>query len=280
MQNLVHIYEENSGLIQKFIMASLRQVDTSHLDIKDTNKLFSVFPSLELIYECATDKRQISANIYRSVEDSDAIGSSREYLIDHSNDEFSFHEPYISTATGSLCLTVVYKTDNGYFFLDFRIRRLLERFDLIESRSGINLINKIAYGLIASGLLFFAVFLVIYGMYDFSSYLFGDKILSMETVFKPIIALTLGLAVYDLGKTILDQEVLPKTHHKTEGFNVNTLLKFSVSIIIALLIEALLVVFKISLHDYTQLPYAAMLIGSVSSLMLVFAIFVYLSKKD
>ena len=100
------------------------------------------------------------------------------------------------------------------------------------------------------------------------------------TVFKPIIALTLGLAVYDLGKTIFDQEVLPKTHHKTEGFNVNTLLKFSVSIIIALLIEALLVVFKISLHDYTQLSYAAMLIASVSSLMLVFAIFVYLSKKE
>ena len=143
-----------------------------------------------------------------------------------------------------------------------------------------NLVNKIAYASIGGGLLFFGIFLVLYGFYDFGSYFIGYKTLSLETVFKPIIALTLGLAVYDLGKTILDEEVLPNTHHKREGFNAKTLLKFSVSIIIALLIEALLVVFKISLNDYKDLGYAAMLIVSVSTLILVFGVFIYLTKKS
>ena len=51
-----------------------------------------------------------------------------------------------------------------------------------------------------------------------------------------------------------------------------------VSIIIALLIEALLVVFKISINDYKDLPYAAALIVAVSFLLYVFSRFVALQK--
>jgi uncharacterized protein YacL len=133
---------------------------------------------------------------------------------------------------------------------------------------------------IGGGLLFFGLFVVIYGFYSFAAYLFGSHELSLDIVFKPVIALTLGLAVFDLGKTIYEQEVLPKTQHVSESFNAKTLLNFSVSIIIALLIEALLVVFKITISDYRDLPYAATLIAALSALMLVFSIFVYLVKKS
>ena len=121
--------------------------------------------------------------------------------------------------------------------------------------------------------------MVLYGFYTFAGYLFAIEPLSIDTVFKPIIALTLGLAVYDLGKTIVEQEVLPRTQHVSDVFNPKTLLNFSVSIIIALLIEALLVVFKISLHNYKDLPYAATLVGALSFLLLVFAILVYIIRK-
>jgi uncharacterized Tic20 family protein len=63
---------------------------------------------------------------------------------------------------------------------------------------------------------------------------------------------------------------LPKTQHVSDTFNAKTLLNFSVSIIIALLIEALLVVFKID-HDYKDLPYASTLIAALAFLLLVFA---------
>jgi uncharacterized protein YacL len=174
---------------------------------------------------------------------------------------------------------VVYTVGDGYLFLDFRLRKLLERFDLIEKNNLFKLLNRTSYSLIGGGLLFFGVFVVLYGFYTFGGYLFGSEALSIDAVFKPIIALTLGLAVYDLGKTIVEQEVLPRTQHVSNTFNPKTLLNFSVSIIIALLIEALLVVFKISLHNYKDLPYASALVGALAFLLLVFAIFVYIIRK-
>lgn len=280
MQNLVQIYNNNKNLIQDFLLSSLRQTDLNLKEEELYATMYKVFPSLELLYTSDVGYIQNSKNIYRDKTEELSKNHDRKYLVHKLDDDFGFHEPYISTATDHLCVTVVCKTKTGYLFLDFKVRSLLERFDLIEKQSGMNFVNRIAYAGIGGGLLFFGIFLVLYGFYDFSLYIFGDKTLSLETVFKPIIALTLGLAVYDLGKTILDEEVLPRTQHKTEGFNAKTLLKFSVSIIIALLIESLLVVFKISLNDYKDLPYAAMLIGAISILILVFAVFIYLTRKS
>jgi len=280
MQNLVQAYNHNKNLIQGFLLSSLRQTNLNLEEDELSNNLFKTFPSLELMYSSNKDYIQNSQNIYRDKKETLSQNYDRKYLVHQANDSFCFHEPYLSTATNQLCITIVCKIDSGYLFLDFRVRSLLERFDLIETQRGMNLVNKIAYASIGGGLLFFSLFLVLYGFYDFGGYIFGTKVMSLETVFKPIISLTLGLAVYDLGKTVLDEEVLPSTHHKSEGFNANTLLKFSVSIIIALLIESLLVVFKISLIDYKDLIYGAMLIGSVSFLILVFAVFIYLTRKS
>jgi uncharacterized protein YacL len=174
---------------------------------------------------------------------------------------------------------VVYAVNDGYIFLDFHLRKLLERFGLIERNDLFRILNRSSYAIIGGGLLFFGLFVILYGFYTFFGYLIGIEPLSIDTVFKPIIALTLGLAVYDLGKTIFEQEVLLHTQHVSDVFNPKTLLNFSVSIIIALLIEALLVVFKISLHNYKDLPYASTLIAALAFLLLVFAIFIYLVRK-
>ncbi len=280
MQNLVQIYNHNKELIQDFLLSSLKQTNLDYAEEELVENLFLAFPSLELIYTSDEGYIQHSDNYYRDKRVTLPRAYDRKYLVSTLHYTFYLHEPYLSTATGNLCVTVVCKTETGYLFLDFKVRSLLERFDLIQTQKGMNLVNKFAYACIGGGLLFFSIFLVLYGFFDFGGYIFGDKILSLETVFKPIIALTLGLAVYDLGKTVLDEEVLPSTHHKSEGFNAKTLLKFSVSIIIALLIESLLVVFKISLVDYKDLPHAALLIGAVSLLIFVFAIFIYLIRKS
>jgi len=280
MQNLVQTYNNNKDLIQQFLLSSLKQTNLNLDDIALATNLYKAFPSLELVYTSDNNYVQSSDNIYRDRSEVLLQSYDRKYLVHNVDDDFGFHEPYLSTATDHLCVTVVCKTEGGYLFLDFRVRSLLERFDLIETNSGMHFVNKVAYASIGGGLLFFSIFLVLYGFYDFAGYFFAEKEMSLETFFKPIISLTLGLAVYDLGKTILDEEVLPKTHHKSEGFNAKTLLKFSVSIIIALLIESLLVVFKISLVNYTDLMYGAVLIGAVSFLILVFAVFIYLIKKS
>jgi hypothetical protein len=51
------------------------------------------------------------------------------------------------------------------------------------------------------------------------------------------------------------------------------------SIVIALLIEALLIVFKIAINDYHDLPYVAILIVAIALLLYVFGRFIP-TKQD
>ena len=57
------------------------------------------------------------------------------------------------------------------------------------------------------------------------------------------------------------------------------LIKFSITIIIALLIESLMVVFKIAIDNYEQMIHAVYLIGGVSILMVALGLFIYFVNK-
>ncbi|MBV5321200.1 MAG: hypothetical protein JZU62_05910 [Sulfuricurvum sp.] len=282
MQDLVRSYNANAPLIQKFILTTLKKASPKSFNMQLSANLFKTFPSLELIYTSDEGFVQNSPNIYANKEEHYHVGADRAYLVDEMALEQGYYisEPYISTATGHLCITVIYPIENGYLFFDFRLRKLLERFSLIEKNNLFKYMNRSSYAIIGGGLLFFGLFVVLYGFYTFAGYLFAEEPLNIDAVFNPIIALTLGLAVYDLGKTIFEQEVLPRTQHISETFNAKTLMNFSVSIIIALLIEALLVVFKISIHNYKDLPYASTLIAALAFLLFVFAVFIYLVRKS
>ncbi len=282
MQNLVRIYGENAPLIQKFIISTLNNANIKVLNASLIERLYKAFPSLDRIYKTDEKFTQSSPSIYINHEESKHIGVNRNYLINEAEfQKGSFiSAPYVSTRTGILCIRVVYQVEDGYLFLDFKLGRILERLDLIEKNDLFKKVHQFSYSIIGGGMLFFGVFVVLYGFYSFIEALLGASALTIDVVFKPIIALTLGLAVYDLGKTIFEQEVLPKTQHISDAFNAKTLLNFSVSIIIALLIEALLVVFKISIQNYKDLPYAATLIAALAFLLLVFSVFIYLVRKS
>ncbi len=75
----------------------------------------------------------------------------------------------------------------------------------------------------------------------------------LHGVFKSIIAITLGLAIYDLAKQIFEHEVIFKSFHHDDDQQYKVLGKFLISIVIALAIETLMVVFKIALNDHTQM---------------------------
>jgi len=145
----------------------------------------------------------------------------------------------------------------------------------------INLLPGPTYSITATVMMILALFAVGSALYEFVYALFFKMdTLSVEFIFKPIIALTLGLAVFDLGKTIFEQEVLFKSYSKNGKAEYKVLTKFSITILIALLIEALLVVFKISITDYSQMIYAVYLITGVSILVIALGIFIYFTKKE
>jgi hypothetical protein len=243
--------------------------------------MYDTFSSLELMYQCDNSLKQVSANFGGGIEEREHIGKNRDYLLNAEDMTSSYYitEPYLSSTTGSLCVTVIHKNESGYIFLDFKLRVLLERFHLIESRTFFREITRFSYGLIGGGLLILGLFIAFYGFNSFTTYLFSDAKMDLEVVFKPVIALTLGLAVFDLGKTIYEQEVLPRTQNISDLFNPKSLVTFMSSIMIALLIEALLIVFKISISDYSDLPYAAVLIAAIAVLLFVFSRFITSQPK-
>jgi len=181
--------------------------------------------------------------------------------------------PYISSATGEPCVTLMYSCDDQYFFFDFNITILLTLFGVLERHTIFNRVTKYYYLAIGVSLMFFSLMSIGYAFYDYLAHeLFNPDTYSLESVFKPIIALTMGLAIFDLAKTLLEREVFFKAYSDKKDES-RLLLKFLTAIIIALSIEALMVVFKIALDDPSQMIYALYLIIGVS--LIIFSLSVY-----
>ena len=284
MQEFTEIYELNVTDIEKFLTETIQNLgDLSIREKENFKKLYTVFPSLELVYVCDKDTLiQISPNIYRTKISDIPKGRDRSYLLkkmQFNNTNISISKPYISSATGKTCITVVKEEDDKVFFLDFTLISLLERLGLIEIHKEFNFVSKSFYFIAANVMMVLALFTIGYSVFEFVDSLFFKSGLSIESIFKPVIALTLGLAIFDLAKTILEQEVVFKSYLKNSKIEYKVFTKFAITIIIALLIESLMVVFKIAIDDYSQMINAVYLICGVSFLIIALGVFIYLSKK-
>ncbi|MEA3353711.1 MAG: hypothetical protein U9Q33_07860 [Campylobacterota bacterium] len=283
MNQFMETYNKNILEIEKFLVETI--YNSGELTIREDDefeKLYKIFPSLELVYMCDYQSlNQISQNIYRNKKSSNPIGRNRRYLMDKVGnfEDIAVTKPYISSATGQTCITVIKKENEKIFFLDFNLTLLLQRLGLLEIQKEFNILSKGFYLVAAFSMVILALFTIGYSIYEFvNSVLYKDG-LSIESIFKPVIALTLGLAIFDLAKTILEQEVVFKNYSKNSSTEYKVLTKFSITIIIALLIESLMVVFKIAIDDYSLMINAVYLICGVSVLILSLGLFIFLSKK-
>ena len=282
MKEFIKVYEENQEDIEKFVITTLKNNGSFLTETSSSYKnIFQTFPSLELVY--VTDKEfiQCDANIFRNKKELSSKGKDRSYMstkVLQKDDAFSISTPYISSATGHTCITVMKKEKDRFVFLDFRLSALLGRLGLVELNPSFNAFTKFFYKAVGFSLMAFAFFAIIYAVFGYVSSIFISGDFSLDTIFKPIVALTLGLAIFDLAKTILEREVFFKNYSK-EDEDVNVLTKFSIAIIIALSIEALMVVFKIALHDYSQMIYALYLIIGIALIIVSLGIYSYLSRK-
>jgi len=284
MNEFMTTYKENITDIENFLIETVFNLGVlQDRESTDFKKVFKVFPSLELIYICDESSMvQTSANIYKNKSSDIPIGRNRKYLLDKvkfNSSNIAISKPYISSATGATCLTVAKKENGKIYFLDFTLPFLLQRLGLIEIHSGFNFVSKSFYFLTANIMMLLAIFTIGYSVYEFINSILYNHGLSIESIFKPVIALTLGLAIFDLAKTVLAQEVVFKSYSKNSTAEYKVLTKFSITIIIALLIESLMVVFKIALKDYSQMIHAFYLISGVSILVIALAVFIYFTKK-
>ncbi|MGT0063276.1 PDC sensor domain-containing protein [Helicobacter pylori] len=96
----------------------------------------------------------------------------------------------------------------------------------------------------------------------------------IKEVFHPIVLLTLALATFDLVKAIFEEEVLGKNSGDNHHAIHRTMIRFLGSIIIALAIEALMLVFKFSVSEPDKITYAVYLAIGVAVLLISLAIYV------
>ncbi|MDX9966823.1 MAG: hypothetical protein RBS26_07470, partial [Sulfuricurvum sp.] len=92
--------------------------------------------------------------------------------------------------------------------------------------------------------------------------------------FEATILLTLSLATFDLVKTIFEEEVLGRPKHDPSSDIHKTMVRFLGSIIIALSIEALMLVFKFAMTAPEMLVNAIYIIGGVSMLLVGLAVYI------
>ena len=284
MQEFMDTYKKNVQDIENFLIETIKNSgDLSLRESSDFQRLYEVFPSLELVYYCDSNTYiQISGNIYRDRMTELESGSSREYLltkINFDSSQICISQPYVSSATGRTCITVAKEENDKIYMMDFDLFVLLQRLGLIEINKQFNLVNKIFYTITANVMIVLAIFTVGYSLFDFMHSLLIKNSVSIESIFKPVIALTLGLAIFDLAKTILEQEVVFKSYSKNTHAEYKVLIKFSITIIIALLIESLMVVFKIAIDNYSQMIHAFYLVSGVSILIVTLALFIHFTSK-
>ncbi len=284
MKEFLEIYEQNQDKIEFFIQESLKNIGVLSIYEKSGfNEIFNIFPSLELVYLVdKKNKNQISPNYYRSKNDDSGKNRDRSYLLSRlelKENNIAFSTPYISSATRSSCVTVTIKEGEKIIFLDFNIDILLERLNLIELNKPFHTAIKLFYIIAGFSMIALSTFIIIYSLYDFVNFVIFKEGIELEIIFKPIIALTLGIAIFDLAKTILEQEVYFKSYSKNSKVETKMITKFLITIIIALSIEALIVVFKIAINDYDKMINALYLISGISLILVALSVFIYLTKK-
>ena len=102
--------------------------------------------------------------------------------------------------------------------------------------------------------------------------------IEVEKMFEHTIVLTLALAIFDLVKAIFEEEVLGKSK-RNEDMENKTMIRFIGSIIIALAIEALMLVFKFAITAPDHIINAIYLIGGVAMLMVALSVYLFATKQ-
>jgi hypothetical protein len=284
MKRIISIYTEHKNSVQFYLRTTMENFHPLSKDVKDMRRFFESEKSAEVIYTVNDTFVQCSPSYGRNYIDENRNGADKSFYfkwVSFTNEPIHISNPYLHHVTGLPTLSAVKREKDFYFVADFDMLKLLEELRLIEHNSAYEQINRFVMGIGGLLLGIVSVFLILYGGYIFYGMLISSNSaeMVMHKIFTSIISITIGLAIYDLAKTLIENEVLFKTFHYGNDLQNKTLTKFLTSIIIALSIESLMAVFKIVLDDYTKLINAFYLIIGVTLLIVGTGIYNLLSRQ-
>lgn len=250
------------------------------------DKIAHEVENFDAFYILAPDGVQIENNI--SLDESRRIGAGEN----RSNKAYFYRavkerrcvlsDPYPSSLTGELCVSAsepVYDEKGTLLYIvcvDISLNDILKLIPPGRLDFGFENFSRLVYALISLALFAITAVLFVLGIKSIIWAPFGS--LNVADMFESTIVLTLALALFDLVKAIFDEEVLGKSAKENSGVS-RTMVRFLSSIIIALAIEALMLVFKFAITSPEQIIYAVWLISGVSLLLIALSVYLYMSKK-
>lgn len=270
MKEVINIYRKQKINVDYFLKRLIESLPKDYMT--EAQIILNQYRYIQLMYGVDGEYKQTTPIKFRKGEDSSHIGSDKShYFVKLNLDENGIYisNPYIHYKTGKASISVVHFVDSTYYIFDINLILLLEELKLIEYNSFHDKVKRTIYFFGSTALALVSIALIGYGVF-----VFFLLMTSLETsdflhdIFRSIISITLGLAIYDLAKQIFEHEVIYQSFHKSEDKQYKVLGKFLISIIIALSIETLMVVFKIALEDLSNMISAFyLLIGT--TIMLV-----------
>jgi hypothetical protein len=193
-------------------------------------------------------------------------------------------DPYPSLITGELTVTASQPVFDEHGELKYVACLDMPLDEVIKiSRSNtldkffINLF-KYSYAIFAFALIAVAILLFFKGVQSFFVYEITPDHFEIKDVFEATILLTLSLAIFDLAKTLIEEEILGRNKEHSISGPHKTMVRFLGSIIIALSIEALMLVFKFAITDPEKLLYAMYIVAGVAMLLISLAVYIKFTK--
>lgn len=281
MKEIITIYKKQQAFIESSLTSMMESIDFEQYDTMKDKSIFALFPALKASYKISKNLKQSTALFTDGQADTTSIGSDRTHLlsrIQFREDDIYISNSYINSRSGTPYITVVIRQLEEYVVYDFELYALLKELLLIEGHKQFGEFTRFFYGLFGVLLTIFSLALIAYAMIIAYTAFTDNESEIFSGLFRSIIALTLGLAIFDLAKTILEHEVFYKKLSNKNNLENRLLARFLTSIIIALSIEALMVVFKIALSDYSQMIHALYLIIGVGIMIVSLSLFIFIMR--
>jgi len=296
---LLKKYDEYQPQIERLLesiitaQAPTKLEDSSEQLASAINRLHQSYPFVELLYcvdEQGTQTTESAAapKVADSKRREPGLGSDRSNRVYYTAARDNFKtvtvtQPYLSSATHQLAISGVHRFNSSagglrYLVLNVNLEKLIAFLNGDSLRSLVHPFFQVVYGIIGvmlvivSALLLFAA-----GQSLFDMFLEHTK--TATQAFQSVILVTLGLAIFDLGKTILEEEVLlHKDIHHT-GSTRRTISRFMSAIVIAVSIESLLLMFKSLLGDATHLNSAVFMLFAAVALLVGLGAYLKLTSE-
>nr|WP_105255368.1 general glycosylation pathway protein [Pseudoalteromonas sp. T1lg75] len=283
-------YADVVPLLESLIHSLVAQNDWPGNVNKAVAQVCRCYGFAELVYVLNAQGMQLSANIQADGHIAPGRGvnrASRPYFIAIADNQSAvvMTEPYISLASGNLCVSVLTSCTlaehkQGYAVVDVNLVKLIEYIMGDRSRGRFSGAFKVGYSVIVVSL-FTLVLVLVYNV----GIEIVDLLANLNNVSDPlrpfgiIIFITLALSIFDLGKTILEEEILMHKDIFRHSSTRRTITRFISTILIAVSIEALLTMFKASLGQGEFTIPALLMMLSVIGLLIGLGIYVYLGAK-